>query len=301
MNNYNIINFILLTIILALIIHIVLKNMYSKKNNQNKTQQIINTSETFPFKVSIVSNKIDDTLPFKVSMVSNKVDDTQTDTSKINELSIKTPILDNNNNEESPKYQYPTENTDFELLVGNTTWNNHFDNGIISSEDKHTDDFFNEYVFNGRNRVSSSNLSDKEKDNYRNNYFNFRDNTWTMPNHDNDGVDAVNDMRLAEVEGQMNLYQNNTIKDIYDSLTSRKDNFFFKSQINTENFNEEATQNLFNSETQLNSFYDKIGTGGQCNTADIFTYENDYVSNGNEYFNGVYANDKQSNESPMNL
>jgi hypothetical protein len=295
MNNYDIINFILLTIILALIIHIVLKNTYFNKKN------IQTTSNNLPLKIIEVPNNVSNTnsnvsnTNNNISNTNNNVSEDNTYTNRIKEISVKQNTSDdianiNVSNKEDMKY--PDENKDFELLVGNTTWNNQYDNGIISSEDKYTDDFFNEYVFYGRNRVKKSNLSNKEKINYRDNYFNFRDNVWTMPNHDNDGIDAINDMTLANSEGHMNIGQNKSIKDIYDSLTQR--NFFFEQELNNNGKGCGETNNL-------GSFYETIGTGGQNNNVNLYTYKDDTVSNGNEYFNGVYANNNNSNEEPFSF
>ena len=52
-------------------------------------------------------------------------------------------------------------------LIGNTTRSGKFDNGIITSNDKAADNFFNEYVFNGRNKVTSENTSCEKQNEYR--------------------------------------------------------------------------------------------------------------------------------------
>lgn len=282
MNNYDILNFILLTIILALIIHIVLKNTYSNKKKINNLPFKINEIPNIP-----INNMNDNSINNMNDNLINSIND-NTYTTKIKEImntsetshSYENTQLDENITQPDKKITQSDENTDFELLVGNTTWNTQFDNGIITTEDKQTDDFFNEYVFFGRTRIDKSNLSDKLKVNYRDNYFNFRDNIWTMPNHDNDGIDKINDITLAENEGQMNVNQNKSIKDIYDSLTTQK---FPSGEMNN-----------------INSFYDTIGTGGQNSSVNLYTYNDDNVSNGHEYFNGVYANNN-SNDELFNL
>ena len=238
---YDIINFILLTIIVALIIHIILKNIGFNKNTNDfyttQNYQPINEDAMYINNSSYNKIKNDDD---EIKTNDDKIvldDNTQTNTNtllndnilfndnstELNdnkiELNEKTELDDSkielDNNEQLD------ENPEFELLVGNTTWQNQYDNGIISANDKYTDDFFNEYVFYGRNSIGKSNLSKKGKLNYRDNYYSFRDNVWTMPNHDNDAVDIINDITLAENEGQLNVNQNKSIKDVYDSMTQK--------------------------------------------------------------------------------
>jgi hypothetical protein len=248
MDSYDIINFILFTIIIALIIHIILKNVVSHKNDNIVPLRFFETPNNTP---NINNNTIPATNDIIINNTISANNDNDTYTTKIKEVSQNETTALNN------------------------------DNKFICSDDKYTDDFFNEYVFYGRNKVDKTISSNKEKINYRDNYFNFRDNINTMPNQNNDAVDMINDMVLAENEGN-NINNNKPIKDIYDSLT--KKDFFF----------EEINKNI-------QSFHETIGTGGQQNTLNVYTYKNDTVSNGCEYFNGVYPNSDNANEELLSL
>jgi hypothetical protein len=125
--------------------------------------------------------------------------------------------------------------------------------------DKYENQFFDEYVFNGRNKYVTVKFTDQEKTDFVNNYFSFRDHVWDS-SRELDPVDEMNQQYL--VENELNndgtcgerLNTNKSIKDIFDSLTVPKKKLASKKIIEAGHYHKNDFENQFNKDES--SVYD---------------------------------------------
>lgn len=197
-----------------------------------------------------------------------------------------------NNKDDSTTFSLSGQSSDNSSLSSGT--NKSFDEcfgktpvdvgAFIVGDDKYADDFFKEYVFNGRNKLPVVKLNVEQEKEFKENYFTFRDRVWDS-SHGEDAVDKLNDIYLEENEEGIRVESDMKIKDIFDSLTAN----------NTARIRLPKIDEITNT-----GYYTKNGFGGKYTTDEMVVYENERIMNGGVYYNNIYGDD-QSKESPMFL
>lgn len=246
MSYVDIINFILIVVIVAFVLNIVIRKL-TKQSIQKQLNLQDNTNN--------INN------PIQINLATDK---------------DRLDYLDSSDDLDSMIYSSEISSAS----KSNSTCKNIRSDMLIPS-DKQTDQFVDEYVYNGRNKLQSCKMSDSQMDDFKDNYFEFRDRVWNS-SHGQDVVDEMNQQYLLENENNVNVNPDMKIKDIYDSLTSNKIN---NPKIDT---------------ITRETFYTKNGSNGQFAVNDIHLYDNENIMNGGQYYDQVYGND-QLNEQPLFL
>lgn len=248
MSYVDIINFILIVVIVAFVLNIVIRKL---------TKQSIHTQLNLQVDTNNTNNTNN---PIKINLVTEK--DRQDYLGR----------LDNSSSDDLDSTIYSASS--------NSTCKDIRADMLIPSN-KQTDQFFDEYVFNGRNKLQPGTMSDSQMNDFKDNYFEFRDRVWN-PSHGQDVVDEINQQSLLEIENNVANNSNMKIKDIFDSLTNNKIN---NPKIDT---------------ITRETFYTQKGSNGQFAINDIHQYENENIMNGGQYYDQVCGND-QLNEQPLYL
>jgi len=289
MNNYDIINFILLALILAITIHIILKNINIHHKKTIKGNNIVsNLALNQPNQLS-QSNELIQPI---VNMIQNnpQINDVNTqlnsDNKYLEEINKYTTSVVNN-----PVIPV-SDNNEYNLVDGsNMSWDKQYtriDSGDIESSDNLLDDFFKEYVLYGRNKVTKAKLSEEEKKIYTKNYFNFRDKVWDSPNQYDNVVDNLAQIKLAQNEEHRNIVNDTSIKHLFDNLTVGNKKI--------DNDCEPARHNTGVNHAQV---YDNIGFANNMLNKDMFVNDDEYIMNGQIYSNDVYNNNFVERQEPV--
>ena len=246
----DIIGMILIALIIAISMHMVLKRI-STNNRKNKLIQPIQ--------------------PVNSNYYTNNNNNNINNNNNNNNISVSVPTLpiNNNNNSDSNgktiiQNTFHESDNDVDLtFIQDVTDKNIIDfNAIDKNNNNKINNFFEEYLYNGRNKYHDvNNINENDINSFKDNYFNFKDSIWQQGDNNMEQLNKVNMLHeLSNLAGSNMDINGMKIKDIYDKIT--------------------AGPNVDPMYKQLDHFVDENN---------VRIYNNEIVSNGGEYFDGVYG------------
>jgi hypothetical protein len=171
-----------------------------------------------------------------------------------------------------------------ESHMGELSYTNVSSSCPIDITTKEVDAYVHDFVLGNKSVCKTpKSLEEDQVNSYREKFFGFRNNTWENSHH-NDMVDMVNHMYLDGNSDISRNHKGQSIKDIFDNLTNGP-NLYTRQcarTIDADNINKVGC-------------YKENGYDGQTYTNDTWVYEEDRAMNGGIVYGSIKANDPNGN------
>lgn len=278
--NQNIISYTLISIIIAIVIHMYFKQYYTKKE-QNQEHEDIEKSDK--------SNK---------QSIINEIDDNNTSKNMCDNMSYYTNdsnnscgAIDSNSNviENFDPISYDIEQNKM-LINACPVTHNYIDPNDVNDVDQYDESYYVNKDYVGENTPCPPIKQVKSAKQFHKDYFGFRDKTLNSSSFREDPVDKINRLCLDGNTGAAKRFPNIKIKDLFDKVTSGP-NLYDRQCVRLPSYDN----------VNYDGYYTNSGVTGLELTRDNWRYKDEYVMNGGKIVDGLYPHDLEAGKNQPTL